>query len=200
MNNLPEIEQFLPIKTPKAWLDAAVNQQDVLLIDHANCEKKAAMTALHLMHRYTSRDELLHKMSRLAREELVHFDKVLKIMRKRNITYKPLSASRYAQGLRKHVRSHDPHRLIDLLIIGAFIEARSCERFHALLPFLDEELQGFYRRLYDAEKRHFQDYLLLADCYSDEPIDTRVEFFTEVEGALIESPDETFRFHSGVPA
>ena len=200
MNNLPEVSEFLSGETPKAWIDAALKQQDVLLIDHANCEKKAAAAALHLLHRYTDRDALLHKMSRLAREELLHFDKVVKLLKQRSIAYRVLTPARYASELRMHVRSQEPYRLVDLLIIGALIEARSCERFHALAPHLDAELKKFYQSLYDAEKRHFQDYLLLAKMYSKEAIDERVDFFVKVEAQLIATPDKVFRFHSGIPS
>ena len=99
--------------------------------------KKAAATALALMHRYTGNTVLLNKMSRLAREELRHFEQVVKLMTRRDICYRSISASRYAQGLHKGVRRQEPGRLIDTLIVGALIEARSCERFARLAPELD---------------------------------------------------------------
>ena len=194
------ISEFLLCSTPKAWLDAALENQDILLIDHANCEKKAAATALNLMFRYVDRPELLNKMSRLAREELRHFEQVLVFIRKRNIPYPHLPAARYAEGLRKHMRKKDPHRLIDLMIIGAIIEARSCERFQSLAPLLDEELGTFYKGLLRSESRHFRDYLGLGRLYAEEDIDDRVKTFLEIEAELITSPDPEFRFHSGVPA
>src|SRR5690348_2175232 len=124
-----DIESFLGCATPKAWVKAAVVQPDVLLIDHANCEKKAAATALNLMFRYGERlPDLQDGLSKLAREELRHFEQVTRILRRRGVAYKPLTAARYAEGLRKHLRKQEPQRLTDLLVIGAFIEARSCER------------------------------------------------------------------------
>lgn len=194
-----ELLAFLPCRTPKAWIDAALGNERLLMIDHAQCEKKAASTAMSLMYRYTGRHELLTKMSQLAREELLHFEQVITLMRSRNIDYEHVSASRYAQGLREHVREQEPGRLIDVLIIGAYIEARSCERFACLIPHLDAELARFYRSLVKSEGRHFEDYLALAAQYSDEPIDERVAFFGELEKSLIESPDPQFRFHSGLP-
>jgi len=116
----PELVEFLPCESPKAWVNWAIENQTLLLNDHAHCEKKAASTAMSLMYRYVDRDNLLHKMSRLAREELLHFEQVHKIMRKRGIAYEHLSASRYAYGLRKHIRIHEPARLGDTLITGAF--------------------------------------------------------------------------------
>jgi tRNA-(ms[2]io[6]A)-hydroxylase len=152
------------------------------------------------MYRYVDRDNLLHKMSRLAREELLHFEQVHKIMRKRGVAYDHLSASRYADGLRKHIRTHEPARLVDTMIIGAFVEARSCERFAALAPHLDDELSKFYISLLKSEARHFEDYLELAKEYSNEPIDDRVAFFRDLEEKLITEPDEEFRMHSGPPS
>jgi tRNA-(ms[2]io[6]A)-hydroxylase len=117
----------------------------------------------------------------------------------RNIPYVKITASRYAKGMLKAVRTHEPLTLIDKLICGAYIEARSCERFAALAPFLDEELQKFYLSLLRSEARHYQDYLRLAQQVSDDDITPRVKLFGEIEAELILSPDSEFRFHSGVP-
>lgn len=196
----PELVAFLPCQSPEAWVNWAIENQSLLLNDHAHCEKKAASTAMSLMYRYVDRDNLLHKMSRLAREELLHFEQVHKLMRKRDVAYEHLSASRYADGLRKYIRTHEPARLVDTLIVGAFVEARSCERFAALAPHLDEELSKFYISLLKSEARHFEDYLALAEEYAGEPIDERIEFFRKLEHALIIEPDVAFRVHSGPPS
>jgi tRNA 2-(methylsulfanyl)-N6-isopentenyladenosine37 hydroxylase len=196
----PELVEFLPCESPEAWVNWALENQTLLLNDHAHCEKKAASTAMSLMYRYVDRDNLLHKMSRLAREELLHFEQVHKLMRKRGIAYEHLTASRYADGLRKHIRTHEPARLVDTLIIGAFVEARSCERFAILAPHLDEELSKFYFSLLKSEARHFEDYLELAQEYANESIDARVAFFRELEHQLIIEPDVEFRVHSGPPS
>lgn len=198
---LQAIDNFLLCRTPEAWIEQALQHPDILLIDHANCEKKAASTALNLMYRYVENFDLLNKMSRLAREELRHFEQVLAIMQRRKIPYRHVTASRYAAELRKHVRSADPEKLIDTLIVGAIIEARSCERFASLAPHLDDELQKFYESLLKSEARHFQDYLSLAKkAAGNQSIDERVRFFLELERELVESPDAEFRFHSGVVA
>jgi tRNA-(ms[2]io[6]A)-hydroxylase len=194
---LQEIHDFLPCRTPQTWIDSALANQDLLLIDHAHCEKKAASTALSLMYRYVDNTELLNKMSRLAREELRHFEQVLAIMKKRGVTYTHLSPARYAAGLREAVRTEDPGRLVDVLIVGAIIEARSCERFAALAPSLDEKLAEFYNSLLKSEARHYQDYLKLAEQANGGPVDDRVAEFLAIEQTLIESPDSEFRFHSG---
>lgn len=198
MNNVPEINDFLACATPTAWIEQALMQQDLLLIDHANCEKKAAGNALQLMHCYPQHDELLQKLARLAREELLHFQKVVRILKTREIAYVSLPPGRYAQQLRKQVRTHEPARLIDFLLIGAFIEARSCERFHALVPHLDSVLAKFYASLYAAEQRHYQDYLQFAQAISEESLEPRIQHLREVEAELITAKDTVFRFHSGV--
>ncbi len=193
------VNDFLLCVTPEAWIEQALANQDLLLIDHANCEKKAASTAINLMYRYVENYELLNKMSRLAREELRHFEQVIGFMEKRGIEYVQLTASRYAAELRKPVRTHEPAKLVDTLVIGAIIEARSCERFEKLAPHLDEELKKFYLSLLKSESRHYKDYLSLAKkAAGGKEISDRVEFFLEREKNLIQSKDTEFRFHSGV--
>ncbi|MBS7596835.1 MULTISPECIES: tRNA isopentenyl-2-thiomethyl-A-37 hydroxylase MiaE [Pseudomonas] len=200
MSLIPEIEAFLGCPTPDAWVQAALADQETLLIDHKNCEFKAASTALSLMAKYNTHLDLINMMSRLAREELVHHEQVLRLMKRRKIALRPLSAGRYASGLRRVVRTHEPVKLVDTLVVGAFIEARSCERFAALVPHLDEELGKFYHGLLNSEARHYQGYLKLAHQYGDgADIERVVEKVRAVEADLISSPDEEFRFHSGVP-
>lgn len=196
-SSLKSIHDFLPCRTPQAWIDNALVNQDLLLIDHAHCEKKAASTALSLMYRYVDNPDLLHKMSRLAREELRHFEQVLALITARGLNYCHLTPARYAAGLRVAVRTTDPDRLVDLLVIGAIIEARSCERFAALAPYLDAELAGFYNGLLKSESRHYRDYLALAEQANGGPVNERVMAFLAIEQELIEQPDSEFRFHSG---
>jgi tRNA-(ms[2]io[6]A)-hydroxylase len=197
MTDISHIQAFLHCETPQAWIDNALDNIDLLLIDHANCEKKAASTAMNLMYRYVDNHELLNKMSRLAREELRHFEQVMAIMKKRGIDYPHIEAATYAGRLRKPIRTSEPHRLVDILIVGAIIEARSCERFAKLAPYLDEPLKKFYLSLLKSEARHYQDYLKLAQKAAGIDIDDRVELFLTLEKDIISQPSEEFRFHSG---
>ncbi|WP_455887357.1 tRNA isopentenyl-2-thiomethyl-A-37 hydroxylase MiaE [Pseudomonas rustica] len=200
MSLIPEIDAFLGCPTPDAWIEAALADQETLLIDHKNCEFKAASTALSLMAKYNTHLDLINMMSRLAREELVHHEQVLRLMKRRGVPLRPVSAGRYASGLRRLVRAHEPVKLVDTLVVGAFIEARSCERFAALVPHLDEELGRFYHGLLKSEARHYQGYLKLAHHYGDEAdIARRVELVRAAEMELIQSPDQELRFHSGIP-
>lgn len=191
---------FLPCRTPRAWIDWALADLETLLIDHALCEHKAAATALSLMYRYCEFDALQGQMSRLAREELVHFEQVRKILKARGITYRYQSPSRYASSLMKQCASHEPQRLLDRLIVGAFVEARSCERFHALLPYLPADLAKFYQGLLASEARHFENYLKLAQQVRSQGLSERIAEFRQIEQQLIEANDVEMRFHSGVPS
>lgn len=201
MNALVRIQQFLHCETPDSWIAAAtrLENQALLLLDHANCEKKAASTAITLMYRYVGDFEMMNKMSRLAREELRHYEQVMAIMQARGIDYEQITPCRYASELRKPVRTSEPGRFIDTLIVGAIIEARSCERFAKIAPHLDEELQKFYLSLLKSESRHYEDYLHLAKKAADgADISDRINVFLALEKQLIESADTEFRFHSGI--
>lgn len=194
-------EQFVGCATPESWLAHAVADLDTLLCDHAHCERKAAANALALMHRYAEEPQLQDKLSRLAREELRHFEQVQKVMRARGLHYRRMTPARYAAALLEHVRPSEPGRRLDGLVVGAFIEARSCERFLRLAPRLPPDLAEFYRGLCASEARHYGDYLELAALGGDPAeLAVRIAHFREVEAALIESPDPQFRFHSGAPS
>ena len=201
---VPEnISAFLDTATPDAWLDVATERLPEMLLDHANCELKAASTALGFLYRYPDRSALAQRMSRLAREELRHFEQVRSIMDDMNIPFERLTASRYAGGLRDVARRDEPHKLLDLLLIGALIEARSCERFAKIAPRLPEKLGKFYGGLLASEARHFEHYIAFAksECdVADAQIEQRLEELKKIEAALITDPDPDFRFHSGTPS
>ncbi len=201
LTDLAPLQAFLPCATPAQWVESAVKQIPLLLLDHAHCEKKAAANALSMIHCYPERPPLLRAMSQLAREEILHFEQVLRLLHTRHIPYRALSAGRYGMGLKQWARKQEPQRLLDLLLIGALIEARSCERFACLVPALDNTLATFYRRLVAAEARHFQTYLDLASTIaSATEIAERHAFFATIEQQLILSPDPLLRFHSGIPS
>ncbi|NNE59836.1 MAG: tRNA-(ms[2]io[6]A)-hydroxylase [Woeseia sp.] len=197
------VSDFLGMPTPDDWLDKAAVHLRELLLDHANCELKAASSALGIIYRYPQRDELVWRMSRLAREELRHFEQVRQLMRERGIVFQRLTASRYASTLHEAVRREEPARLLDTLIVGALIEARSCERFAALIPLLPEDVARFYRGLLASEARHFEQYLNFAkaECgVSEQALAARVAELRRLENQIISTPDSEFRFHSGLPA
>ncbi len=197
------IAEFLDTSTPDEWIEEACGRLPELLLDHANCELKAASTALGFLYRYSDRPKLAQRMSRLAREELRHFEQVRSIMEDMDVPFERLTASRYAGQLRGAVRDEEPDKLLDMLLVGALIEARSCERFALLAPRLPEKLGKFYGGLLASEARHFEHYLAFArtECdVRDAEISRRIEELKEIEAALIADPDPQFRFHSGPPA
>jgi len=198
----PAIADFFDTATPDEWVNEACRRIPELLLDHANCELKAASTALGFLYRYPDRTVLAQRMSRLAREELRHFEQVRSIMQDMKVPFDRLTASRYAGGLRDTVRDDEPHKLLDLLLVGALIEARSCERFAKLAPQLPEQLGKFYNGLLASEARHFENYISLAttECgVSDDEIESRLAELKKIEASLITDPDSQFRFHSGMP-
>jgi tRNA-(ms[2]io[6]A)-hydroxylase len=191
---------YLLAETPARWFEVACQRWRELLIDHANCEKKAASTALSLIFTYSADMPLADRLSRLAREELRHFEQVQKLMIELQVPFTRLSPSRYAEGLRRCVRTREPERLIDLMLCGALIEARSCERFTGLAPRLAPQMGKFYATLAKAEARHHELYLRLADQRAgDMDWRARLQQIAAVEAELATSKDVQFRFHSGEP-
>ncbi len=198
----PSIDDFLDLTTPEQWIEEACGRVPELLLDHANCELKAASTALGFLYRYPDRGALAQRMSKLAREELRHFEQVRSIMDDMGVPFERLSASRYAGRLRQVARQTEPQKLLDMLLIGALIEARSCERFARLAPHLPEPLGRFYAGLLASEARHFEHYIEFArsECgVESAEIDARLTELKRIEARLVSDPDPDFRFHSGPP-
>jgi tRNA-(ms[2]io[6]A)-hydroxylase len=187
--------------TPPSWVEAALGRWRELLVDHANCEKKAASTALALIFAYPEDRVLTSSLARLAREELRHFEQVQKMMTALGVGYLRQSPGRYGSGLRSALRTSEPGRKLDLLLTGALIEARSAERFGLLAPRLQAPLGDFYADLERSEARHFEDYLAWARAAAPGvDIEARLREIGVREAELATSPDAEFRFHSGAPA
>ena len=190
-------EDILSCNTPQAWIDKALSSLEVLLLDHAHCEKKAATTAISLIHRYPDKN-LAKYLSPLAREELLHFEQVLKLIKKEGYQYRNLRSGTYAKELYDASSPDEPNRLKDSLLICALIEARSCERFSSLLDFLPSSLSTFYSKLHEAESRHCDLYLNIYTEIFNEDWHDRLLPLSQVEASLIKRADPLFRFHSGI--
>jgi tRNA 2-(methylsulfanyl)-N6-isopentenyladenosine37 hydroxylase len=192
---------ILKAATPRAWVEAARSDLPTLLLDHANCEKKAASTAMALIFAYPEDRSLSVALSRLAREELKHFEQVERLMKKLGVPHVRLKPGRYASELRKLVRTHEPKRKLDLMIVHALIEARSCERFRLLAAKLPDEVRDLYAQLERSEARHFELYLQFAEReYDAAEIAERLGIIAAREAELATSADTELRFHSGPPA
>jgi tRNA-(ms[2]io[6]A)-hydroxylase len=154
------------------------------------------------MFAYAEDLELTDKMSRLAREELRHYEQVAKLIRKLEVAPLRLAPGRYAERMRRLVAKAEPLREVDLMICGAFIEARSCERFAALARAIGAPLKDLFEGLHNAESRHYRVYLDLARRAAKRAgasLEIRVDAFAALEADLITQPDPVFRFHSGPP-
>jgi tRNA-(ms[2]io[6]A)-hydroxylase len=193
-------DSILKAATPRAWVTAASADLPALLVDHSNCEKKAASTAMALIFAYPEDRALGVSLSRLAREELKHFEQVERLMKKLDVPHVRMKPGRYASELRKLVRTHEPKRKLDLMIVHALIEARSCERFRLLSKHLPDEVRELYAQLERSEARHFEMYLQFAEReYEAAEIAERLEIIATREAELATSPDAELRFHSGPP-
>jgi len=190
---------ILRAPTPETWVAAAVERWRELLVDHANCEKKAASTALALMFAYPEDHALASALSRLAREELRHFEQVQKMMLTLGVDFERQQPGRYASQLRSLLRTSEPGRKLDLLLSGALIEARSSERFRLLSGRLQAPLGDFYAQLERSEARHFELYVNLARARAPDAWRERLELLSQREAQLATETDPVFRFHSGPP-
>ena len=191
--------EFLHVSTPKSWVAHATNCQPMLLIDHANCERKAASSALSMIYRYEERCDFAVQLSRIVREEMRHFEQVHALLKTLQIEYVHLSPSKYARALHRFAREHSSTKFDDLLI-ASIIEARSYERFELLEEVLEGRVAKLYSRLKESEHRHFLTYLDLALRLQEERvIELRVQELLKHEAQLITRFDDQLRFHSGDP-
>jgi len=184
--------------TRESWVGEAMERMDLVLLDHAHCEKKAASTALNLIFRYQYRPELMVPLSSLAREELRHFEMVVQLLERRGLQFQKLKPSTYGGDLYKIIRMDEPNRFVDTMICCAFIEARSCERMKLLSESLeDAELAQMYAGLLASEARHHQAYLDLAAMQiSEDEVYARVAEIGVHEAAVIAKPGDEIRLHS----
>jgi tRNA 2-(methylsulfanyl)-N6-isopentenyladenosine37 hydroxylase len=189
--------------TPPGWYEEAARRWPELLLDHASCEKKAASTALSLLFAYAEDLQLGRELARLAREELRHYEQVLAHMAELGVRYERRTPGRYAAGLRRGIAHAEPERRLDLLLCGAFIEARSAERFATLKTRLPAPLAGLYGALEAAEARHQGLYLAAAERHaraSGLDFEAHLRPIALREATLATDADPDFRFHSGPPA
>jgi len=198
MNVTSTTIKFLHQPTSPAWVEQAISNLNIVLLDHSHCERKAAGVALNLMFRYPSKTKLVRTLTAIAREELEHFDLVNQWLEQRQIPLAPLSAPPYGAGLNAHVRHQDPQRLLDSLLVAGLIEARSHERLGLLASHCpDADLARFYHSLMASEARHYGAYWVLATTYYDRPVVTqRLEKLAIVESELLATLYPHPRIHS----
>ncbi|MFZ9945856.1 MAG: tRNA-(ms[2]io[6]A)-hydroxylase [Vulcanococcus sp.] len=156
--------KWLAAASSASWLEQASARPDLVLIDHAHCERKAAGVALQLMFRYPSDEALAAVLSPLAREELEHFEMVLQLLQRRGLALRPLPAPAYGATLSAAVRKGERERMLDSFLVAGLIEARSHERMALLAAHSpDPELRALYGELLASEARHFGLYWCLCE-------------------------------------
>lgn len=188
----------LQSETDARWFTQVDAHLDEILIDHAHCEKKAAGTAMNLIFHYVDNRELCQEMTEIVNEELEHFHMVLDLLEKRDIPFRRLKPSQYGRKLNDLVSKQEPQRAVDRLLVAGLIEARSCERFHALAEHVDdEELANFYGSLFESEARHHTTYTRLAKHFaSEEQVMTRLDELAALEAEIISQGEPLPRMHS----
>jgi tRNA-(ms[2]io[6]A)-hydroxylase len=190
--------KWLAAPSSRAWLEQALAHPDLLLVDHAHCERKAAGAALQLMFRYPSDGALAAVLSPLAREELEHFELVQCVMEQRRIPLRPLPAPPYGAGLAALVRRQEPQRMLDSLLVAGLIEARSHERMALLAQHSpDAQLRALYGDLLASEARHFGVYWLQCERrWPREVVVERLEQLAAAEAELLGRLHPEPRMHS----
>jgi len=195
----PPPDRILSAPTPQEWVEAAAARWPELAVDHLGCEKKAASSALALIFAYPEDTPLTLALSRLAREELRHFEQVQRALRELGVEARRQRPGRYAQELRRQLRTSHAERKLDLLLAGALIEARSAERFALLEGRLPPPLDALYAQLAVSEARHFEVYVGLARERAPREWRARLAQLAACEAQLATRPDRELRFHSGPP-
>jgi tRNA-(ms[2]io[6]A)-hydroxylase len=185
-------------QTDGAWATEAVRDIDAVLVDHAHCEMKAASNALSLATRHPANAEVVRALTDLAREEIEHFQRVLSVLACRGLPLGPPPADIYAAELRRAARELPPHPLatplVDRLLVGALIEARSCERFKLLAEATaaresDAEPHALWSELLASEARHYCTFVDLASraVGADRAfVVARLEHLADLEGAIVD--------------
>ncbi len=188
-------------KTDPRWAPMAADHLGEILVDHAHLEKKAASNAITFLFRYPERRPILRPLSALAREELAHFDLVLDLVEARGLELVNLTPCPYAGRLQRGARTHEPARMLDLLVVAALIEARSCERMRLLAEELERrgeapDVAKVYRGLLAAEARHHRLYLDLAEtAYPPEVVAERLAALSAHEAEVLEHRPHEPRLH-----
>lgn len=187
----------LASSTGPEWVARVETALPELLLDHAHLERKAAATALHLLGQYPHHRFLQEPLAEVAREELAHFELLLRVLGQRGIPFRPQSPSPYMRSLLALRRPREPERLVDRLLCCALVEARSCERFRLLSAALeDAELAALYGGLLASEARHHGLYLELAGRLAPaEEVRARLRDLSRAEAAILREAPARVRMH-----
>ena len=185
----PKVLLGLKLASDPRWADIATQNIDDILIDHAWCEQKAASNAISIIVNYPEYVEVVDEMVQISMEEMGHFKMVVDMLKKRGFGLHKKRKDPYVNDLRLHVRRGGDRdfQIVELLLLGAMIEARSCERFKILTETLkDPELKKFYHDLMVSEAGHYTGFLTHArNIGGTEKVNKRWSEFLEYEASLM---------------
>ena len=181
----------LKLPTDPRWVDAALDNIEQILVDHAYCEQKAASSCISLIVQFPEKEKLVEVLTPVVAEEWNHFERVLKELKNRGYKLGKQRQDEYVALLIKNERKGGAieRQLMDKLLINALIEARSCERFKLLWQKIaDKDLSEFYYELMVSEAGHYRNFLDLAKEYmSEDVVDQRWKELLEIEARIMES-------------
>ncbi len=189
----------LKLPTDPRWVNVAEKNVEDILTDHAYCEQKAASSAISIILQYPEYPEIVSAMAALAQEEMEHFQRVHNFILKRGYTFGKERRDEYVNHLfRFAIKGNAKEkRLVDHLLVGAMIEARSCERFKNLSENIaDQELAEFYRELMESEAGHYTMFITLArSVMPREYVDQRWQEMLDYEAEIIKNLTNTNTIH-----
>jgi len=189
--------------TPPSWAPSAVGDLRALLSDHAHCELKAAASAMTLLRHHGAQAGLSLRITPLVREELDHFQRVLRELATRGWGLLPDRPSPYTRGLL--AAAGKPRRRadgqLDALLVAALVELRSHERFLRLLECDGAAtLHELIAPLCEAEARHGELFLDLASEVAPEAtVRERFAQLAVAEAEVLRCAPGGPRVHSGPP-
>ena len=181
----------LRVATADPWVTAALDGFDDFLLDHAACERKASASAISLVTHYPDRRELVRLMIELAREELLHFQQVHRLIDERGLMLTRDRKDPYLNALLKRIRRGREDYFLDRLLLAGVVEARGCERFGLIATALemsgtDAKMAAFYANLTESEARHRDLFVDLAELYFDKSaVSSRLSEWLDDEARIV---------------
>ncbi len=163
-------------ETSREWVTHAVAHFSRVLVDHAHCEHKAAVTALSFCGKYPDDPKLVVALGSLASDEAGHYARVAALCVARGLDLGHPERDPYVDGLLAQVRKDNVlDGRVDRLLCAALIEGRSCERLKLLadeLPkhrsefvddMIDDNVCALYADLWREEATHHLLFIDLAE-------------------------------------
>lgn len=187
----------LQSKTHPEWIQSVLTNFAVFISDHASNERKASATCMDFVVRYPNHHSLVVTASRIAEEELSHFNDVVRLMFEHG--YELLSDEKdpYILKLREHTRHSSRERLLDRLLCSSLIEMRGTERFEILSQtHPDPTWKEFYRKLHLSERGHgYAFYHEALKIFPTQEVNDRFQKLLQIESEANLSTPPTGKFH-----